>query len=596
MKHTIADVLTLIFLFLAAALFVMLIYTNYVWGDVNFLQILINLEDGVADLSPAMIMNYIFSILFAVFLMFACSFIFSKNRDLCFISVIFLAFVCYKIDLYGYLKNQYTYSLVYENEYVYPQNLRYDFPSQKRNLVLIYLESMEEGYQKAGSENENLIPNISSYMQNHLSFDGFYQLKNQGFTIAAMVESLCAVPYQKSSFNRRSGYQNFLPQIICMPEILKNNGYNTSFLQASNINFARTGLFLKTHGFSNVYGKDNLKQYFLFKENKGAFNGFRDSILYKQAQTELQKLADHKEPFFFFFFSLDTRAPDFYLDASCQGQKENLKDVVACADQMLNSFLEWMKTQKFYENTTVVVLGNHLKIGKNALLKAFEERKIVNFILNPSPIFKKEKHQKYTMLDMAPTMLNAIGVNFDDKGFGLGRSLLRNIPTLIESEGLKLEAELMKSSKIYQKFEEPKTVSSPQYYPYTVLNKKISEVSDLQCYASYSQTFFDMVFLNEISLSLPKDISKDLILEISFKMLLKKSLKQDIKVYANGHLIDVWHVLAEDKQPLEKSVRIEKKLIDNNKLLLNFEPAEDVLDPPYEGIGVLSVLLKESIS
>ena len=50
------------------------------------------------------------------------------------------------LDVKEYLKNQSTYNTVVEDNYVDPDRVNITFPEQKRNLIYLYLESMESTY------------------------------------------------------------------------------------------------------------------------------------------------------------------------------------------------------------------------------------------------------------------------------------------------------------------------------------------------------------------------------------------------------------------------------------------------------------------
>ena len=56
------------------------------------------------------------------------------------------------LDVSAYVKNQSTYSSFIDDNYIDPRSVKITFPEQKRNLIYIYLESMENtyAYQKSG--------------------------------------------------------------------------------------------------------------------------------------------------------------------------------------------------------------------------------------------------------------------------------------------------------------------------------------------------------------------------------------------------------------------------------------------------------------
>ena len=78
-----------------------------------------------------------------------------------------------KTDLDVYIANQINDSKFIEEEYVAPEKTKIEFPEQKRNLIYIFLESMETTYysKKDGGLSENdLIPEISKLAKENTDF------------------------------------------------------------------------------------------------------------------------------------------------------------------------------------------------------------------------------------------------------------------------------------------------------------------------------------------------------------------------------------------------------------------------------------------
>ena len=191
-------------------------------------------------------------------------------------------------------------------------------------------------------------------------------------------------------------------------------------------------------------------------------------------------------------------------------------------------------------------------------------------------------------------MLQALGVNFEDGKFGLGRSLFSKTPTLFERDGLKFETELSKASKVYESFDTIQTISTPQYHPYLAWDTKLTDTSELKCYASFANVEYDAVFLDEVSFSLPDDIANDLIFQVTFKTLLTQKLKRDIKIFANQTYVGSWRVEAKERQPVFREVRIPAELVKDAKLLVHFESGDINPIDSLNGIGIMSMNLKKA--
>ena len=75
-----------------------------------------------------------------------------------------LGYTWTELGVGDYLKDQNTESKFIEDEYVDPTDVEVVFPEQKRNLIYIFLESMETTYSDVddgGAFDENVIPELT---------------------------------------------------------------------------------------------------------------------------------------------------------------------------------------------------------------------------------------------------------------------------------------------------------------------------------------------------------------------------------------------------------------------------------------------------
>ena len=133
----------------------------------------------------------------------------------------------------------------------------------KKNFVLIYVESLEENFSNKEIFGENLIELISPKNLNGKSFKSFYETRYTNWTIAAIVATQCGIPLKPISilstnkFGRHYknvfGLKHFLPNIKCLGDILKENDYKSIFINAVSLDFVGTGLFFKNHGYDELH-------------------------------------------------------------------------------------------------------------------------------------------------------------------------------------------------------------------------------------------------------------------------------------------------------------------------------------------------------
>jgi len=259
---------------------------------------------------------------------------------------------------------------------------------------------------------------------------------------------------------------SFLPGVIGLTDILAKAGYEQRFLIGSDKKFAGRDLFFYTHG--NVIIKDlnYYKKIGKIPEDYHVFWGFEDEKLYQFAKEELIALSSSSKPFNLIMLTVDTHFPNGYLSETCKKNSlfdKQYKNVLSCASKQLYAFIEWIKKQPFYKNTTIVILGDHLFMDDGTLIPRNAKRRIYNVFIN-SPIKPlKEKNRQFSNLDMFPTILDSLNVKYNSQGLGFGRSLFKDTQTLIEKYGFdKLNQEINKKSKEYYIFWEENKISRLQ--------------------------------------------------------------------------------------------------------------------------------------
>lgn len=580
-------ILTYVFLFFGLLVLGATVTTSWIFGDVYFEQILLN-RYGAINAGTNILSKYmLFSFLPALVITLSIQFFSIPKRWLVLFSLLCFIYSGWQLKLFHYLTNQFVYSDIYALEYAAPDKIKFSFPEKKRNLIVLYLESIEEDYTDSRLTGDNLLPELSH--MDAVSFKGFYQLPAQDYTIAALVESFCGVPYKASSKNSVTDLQSFLSGLICFPQILKENGYQTYFMKGADLDFARTGLFLQEHGFTNMKGRDELQA--VYKIDGPAFQGtswgLNDRTLYQIAKRRLRAIAQKGEPFMFSLITLDTHEPDVYLDKQCEAFFYDKRDVILCADKMAAEFINWVKLQDFYKNTTLVVVGDHPVTGGNSMYPQAKERRIVNLFFN-ADAEAITLNRQWTTLDLAPTMLAAMGIKFEGNTFGLGRSLFGDDMTLREVMGYALDTELMKNSKEYENFDKSAQKLQPLYTAYPRWNEAVSSPQKIKQYAAFPVTYMNATWTDNLSFTLPPIDKTEIIFDVSFRALFSQSRSRRVDVFVNGQKVTEWNLSVTDKQPVRKSLTILKSQIgSDHKVLIEFKGDNSGFSAVAIGLNIL---------
>lgn len=361
-----------------------------------------------------------------------------------------------------YLKNQNTYSDLYETWYVSPEEVSITFPQQKKNLVYIFLESMESTYANVYPERNwselqhpkapvNLIPKLSALaLKEGESFcqDGMLQgarvASQCTWTVAGMVAQTSGTPlalpnkYYDSKFDPD---QPFLPNLTTLGEILEDNGYSNHMIMGSESCYAGRANYFQQHGNYDIYDLNRARSEGTLPEDYRVWWGYEDSKLFDYAKIQLSQAAEQaktdNQNFSFTMLSADTHFTGGYLCPDCPDTyDEQMENVFLCSDKRVAQFIDWMKQQDFWDDTVVILSGDHLSM--DALIRAItppdQERTTFFTILN-GPESVTGQARDYTTLDLFATTLGALGADIEGNRLGLGTNLYSDTPTLSEVIG-----------------------------------------------------------------------------------------------------------------------------------------------------------------
>lgn len=363
---------------------------------------------------------------------------------------------------------------VYNQSYVDPANVELQFPEKKRNLVYIFLESMESSYADkdiGGIEEENLIPNLTEFaLEQGIQFSnvnegqlgGMLQIPGANQTASSMVAQTSGAPLRASNgvldVNNYGMEEpdSFFPGVYSLGEALEKENYNQMLFLGSKAGYAGRKAYFEQHGNYEIRDYHWAKEQELIPEDYYEWWGYEDDKLFDFAKSSLTEMADKKEPFNFTMLTADTHFEDGYATEETPDLfGDQYSNVIHDSDQKVNDFIEWMKTQPFYENTTIVIVGDHLTMDKDFFedIDPNYQRSIYNAFLNTDKKDVDNNNRLFSALDMYPTTLSALGVQIPGEKLGLGVNLFSNQQTLMEKMGPEqFDQEMTKRSDYYDKY------------------------------------------------------------------------------------------------------------------------------------------------
>lgn len=478
--HYVIGVISVILFALGVAAFTGTVWGKETFGDVSPDQMLINMftpKDGTSDdIMSTLWTGPVFQTIAATvfFILFAFS-----SRVLKFrkgekeisvfpvlarriVSVILAvsmliggaAYGIKQFELFKLMRMYVMESSFIEDNFADPREVKLQFPKEKRNLIHIYLESMENSYlstDMGGYLEENLMKPLTDLAKEGISFShlekGFGGPINTigcTWSVASMVNMNTGLPMKvPTEGNSYGSPDNFLPGAITIGDILEAMGYEQSLMFGATARFGGLDYFYKSHGNFNILDHDAAIEKGWIPEDYKVWWGYEDDKLFEYAKAELTRLYETGKPFNFVMETADTHFPDGYVGPNTPTPRDNqYENVIAYSASEITKFVRWIQAQPFYENTTIVLIGDHLSMDGNFFTNFDPDyrRTTFNLILNPADglldIPEERTHNRWWYNgDMFPTVLASIGVKIEGERLGLGTNLFSDVPTLFEENG-----------------------------------------------------------------------------------------------------------------------------------------------------------------
>jgi len=308
----------------------------------------------------------------------------------------------------------------------------------------------------------NYIKELGELAKENINFShsnkigGSYTIEGTQWTIASMVAQEAGIPLlfplSKDKYNENS---SFLSGCYTLGEILEKQGYQNRILMGSDANFGCTSNFYKQHGNFKIEDTTSLKKEGRLPQDYHVFWGFEDKKVFEFAKEDLTEMAKSNQPFCMELVTIDTHTPDGYICDKCKHEYDSqYANVISCQSRQVEAFVRWCQKQEWYENTTIVITGDHKSMSEK-FFKHLDKnylRTPYNCFINSAIEPLQPKNRKFAIFDFYPTILASLGVKIKGEHLGLGTNLFSDEKTLLEKYGVKkINSEVAKYSQFYRK-------------------------------------------------------------------------------------------------------------------------------------------------
>ncbi|MCG6656709.1 sulfatase-like hydrolase/transferase [Halomonas campisalis] len=324
-------------------------------------------------------------------------------------------------------------------QYVEPMIL--ETPETPPNLLLLYLESIERTY--ADRERfGDAYADLDAVGERGLVYEGVRQINNTGWTMAGMIASQCGTPLMPAGLlhdRQFTPLDKVVPGVDCLGDLLAEEGYRLAYLGGASTAFAGKGIFYEDHGFETVLGREELQPRLEDPDYVNSW-GLYDDSLYDFTIEEIRRLNEGDGPWGVVNLTIAGHAPHGYPAQACidrQGEFNGIDILysVECSAWLARDLIERLEREGLLDNTLVILVSDHLTMRVSAWDDLIQGDRDNTFMLLGPGIPVGREQREASMVDVFPTILEAMGFTIDWHRAGLGVSLLSDEPTLVEEHG-----------------------------------------------------------------------------------------------------------------------------------------------------------------
>lgn len=314
-----------------------------------------------------------------------------------------------------------------------------------KNLIIIQMESLQNFLVNLNIDGQEIMPNFNKLVNNNYYFNKFYQQVGQGNTSDAeyVVNTSLYIPPRGAATQMYADRQ--LPSL---PKLLKANNYSSATFHTNVVEFWNRGELYESLGFDKYYDAQ------FFGEEDTVFFGASDEVLYRKTLDKLVEMDAEENPFYAQVISMTAHHPYTMPDEkkliTLPERFDNtlVGDYIVAqhyADEQLGKFIEDLKAKGLWEDSLIVIYGDHLGLpiysldtSELELMKEMYGRDymytdMINIplvVINDGVTEGKVFEQIGGQVDILPTVANLLDISLDNQ-IHFGQDIFNNAENLL---------------------------------------------------------------------------------------------------------------------------------------------------------------------
>ncbi|MCC9043252.1 sulfatase-like hydrolase/transferase [Myroides sp. M-43] len=299
----------------------------------------------------------------------------------------------------------------YKGEDSLLRSIQTDSTPNKKNVVLISIESLSADYMSFFGNEKELTPFLDSLANKSLFFPNTFATGNR--TVRGLEAiTMCIPPSPGESVVKRQDNKNK----FTTGSVFAKNGYTVKYLYGGDAYFDNMKNFFEGNNY-NIVDKANFTSEQITFEN---IWGVADGDMANKAIEVMNEEYASGQPFFNHIMTVSNHRPFTFPEGviNTSDLDDGRDKGVRYTDYAIKQFFKLAKRQPWYNNTIFVILSDHCASSAGKTELPLDKYRIPAMIFTPSGLEPIQFEKMISQIDVMPTLLSILNINYDSKFFG----------------------------------------------------------------------------------------------------------------------------------------------------------------------------------
>lgn len=289
--------------------------------------------------------------------------------------------------------------------------IKSDSIENKRNIVLITIESFSADFMKHYGNEQNITPFLDELAEQSLFFTNLYAVGNR--TVRGLeAVTLCLPPTAGESVVKRVDNKNKFSTGF----VLKQKGYQVKYLYGGDAYFDNMEDFFSGNGYDIVDKKSLLPNEITFSNIWGVC----DEDMANKAIKVMNEETKQGKLFFNHWMTVSNHRPFTYPEGKIDidSHSKSREGGVKYTDYALRKFFENAKKQPWFSNTVFVIVADHCASSSGKTELPLDKYRIPAFVYAPKFIKPQKVNTLVSQIDLMPTVFGLLNFSYQSKFYG----------------------------------------------------------------------------------------------------------------------------------------------------------------------------------